>query len=435
MQTENNYSSADAKKTADVFYPDAFGSFRIKEYRIYFPGAMVAALGMWVQIVAQGWLIVNLTSSEFLIGLIAFCANLPFLLLSLPGGMLADRFEKRKVVMTSQCINAIFMALMGLLVATGKANIWLLMVWLLVVGSVGAISMPSQQSMLPEIVGRKNLMNAIALNSAQFNLTGVIGPTLGGFAVKYIGIAGAYFFNGLTLVVAMATLWAIRPRFASRNMSSIRSRDTASASLVYAARYVWADGRIRTIVVLAAVQTLFLQPYNTLLPVFAKDVLHMGASGYGLLLGAVGLGAFVGAMMLAFKGEITSKGKWLIVAQVASALGIMSFAVMRHLPLALVALFVAGWGIVTFLAMGNSLLQTVVPDELRGRVMSCWMLVVLGLTPFGSLYIGSLASAVGPVASLVICALVALVCAGGIIAKERELFRSNFSLTPQPARV
>ena len=433
MQTENNYSSVDAKKTADIFYPGAFGSFRIKEYRIYFPGAMIAALGMWVQIVAQGWLIVNLTSSEFLIGLVAFCANLPFLLLSLPGGMLADRFEKRKVVMTSQSINAIFMMLMGLLVVTGKANIWLLMVWLLVVGSVGAISMPSQQSMLPEIVGRKNLMNAIALNSAQFNLTGVIGPTLGGFAVKYIGIAGAYFFNGLTLVIAMVTLWAIRPQFASKALSSTRSRETAS--LAYAARYVWTDSRIRTIVVLAAIQTLFLQPYNTLLPVFAKDVLHMGASGYGLLLGAVGLGAFVGAMMLAFKGEITSKGKWLIVAQVTSALGIMSFAVMRYLPFALVALFVAGWGIVTFLAMGNSLLQTVVPDELRGRVMSCWMLVVLGLTPFGSLYIGSLASAVGPVASLVICALVALVCAGAIIAKERELFRSNFSLVAQPVRV
>ncbi len=404
------------------------GALQIPEFRSFFGGSIAASLGMWMQVVAQGWLVVTLTDSEFLIGLVSFCALIPFLLFSLLGGVLADRLNKRYVLMVAQLLSTGMTVCVGTLIVTGNIRLWHLMVGLFCTGSIAALSVPSLEAIVPEIVGKSNLLNGIALKSAQFYLAGVIGPTVGGFLIKYIGVAGGFYLNAASMLVMVTALLATRPRYAQ--LPAQADSENMIQSLTGALRYVWADRLLRTVLLLAGIQTLFLVPYATLLPVFAKRTLELGPSGYGLLLAAAGGGAFAGSLLLAHRGEIRDKTRWLLAGQVASVVALAIFAGSQWLLLSLVALFCAGLAMLVFLAMGNTTLQTLAPDSLRGRIMSVWMLVCLGLWPLGSLQIGAIASLTSPAMALFGAALVTLVCASLVVLRERSLLLG----LPQPER-
>jgi len=397
-----------------------FAALHNPDYRIFFGGSMVSNIGMWMQIVAQGWLVVTLTSSEFLVGLVSFCAMAPSLMFSLFGGVLADRVDKRRVLITAQLVSATLTTILATLIYTDRVELWHIMVISFGTGTVMAFSAPSWQAIVPEIVGRPLLLNAIALNSAQFNLTRVVGPSVGGILIRYIGVAGAYYLNALSYSGLLIAMIVIRPKHAPVRRSS--SPEGVFRSLGSAFRYSWNDRFIRVVLALAAVQTVFIFPYTTLLPIFAKYNLGLGASGYSFLLTAAGIGAFAGAMTLAFRGETFDRARILLYSQIVFALGVAGFALSSALPLSLVALFFIGWALVMFLATGNTLVQSTVPDELRGRVMSIWMIAGFGLMPLGSLQAGTIASLTSPTVALVGGAVVTLSATAVLVMKNWDLF-------------
>nr|MDQ3328161.1 MFS transporter [Chloroflexota bacterium] len=242
-----------------------FTALHNPDYRLFFGGAMVTNIGMWMQQVAQGWLVVSLTDSEFLVGLVAFCAMIPTLLLSLFGGVLADRLPKRRILLTSQILSVALIGSLATLISTGNIKLWHLMLISSGSGVVLALTAPSFQAIVPEIVGRPSLMNAIALNSAQFNLTRIIGPTVGGLIIKFLGVAAAYYFNAASYMVFFLAMLFIRPKHAAVRKQS--DPEGVFRSLGVALRYVRAHSVIRPVLLLAMVQTLLLFPYGTLLPV------------------------------------------------------------------------------------------------------------------------------------------------------------------------
>lgn len=409
-----------AERGREPYYPGAFGALRIRDYRLFFLGALTGNIGVWMQAVAQGWLVVSLTSSELYVGLVGFFAMIPSLLLSLVGGILADRLDRRKLLMTTQVISAVLVAVLAALVHTGRVQLWHIMAISFGTGTMIALNSSSWQAIVPDIVGRKNLLNAIALNSAQFNLTRTVGPTVAGLLIGYVGIAGAYYFNACAYLAFTAALWFIHPRYTSRRTTV--SDEGLLHSLKLAMQYVWSRSAIRMVMIMAAVQTVFLFPYSTLLPVFAKDVLGLDASGYGLLLAAAGVGAFTGAMMLAFRGESRNKFGLMLVSQFLLCAGVAVFGLSTWLPLSLLALALTGWSFVTFLATGNTLLQVSVPDELRGRVMSIWMLVGLGLMPIASLQAGAVAALTSPAVALASGAFITFVFTCVVALRQRHLY-------------
>ncbi len=411
-----------------------FTALHNPDYRMFFGGAMVTNIGMWMQQVAQGWLVVSLTDSEFLVGLVAFCAMIPTLFLSLFGGVLADRLPKKRVLLVSQVISVALIGSLAVLIHTGRIELWHLMLISAGSGTVLALTAPSFQAIVPEIVGRPNLMNAIALNSAQFNLTRIIGPTVGGLMIKFLGVAAAYYFNAASYLVFFLAMLFIRPKHAAVRKQS--SPEGVVRSLGVAISYVRAHAVIRPVLLLAMVQTIFLFPYGTLLPVFAKNVLGLEASGFSLLLVSAGVGALLASLMLARRRDSVQTGvRWMLWAQVGFALAATLFASSRYLPLSMLALAFIGWSLVTFMATGNTVVQALVPDEIRGRVMSVWMLVGLGFIPLGSLQAGAVASLVSPSFALIYGAAATLIISGIILRRNRALLeaeRASFIVEPVP---
>lgn len=422
---EDSYDdSAGAEVAGDVGRDSAtglqgmFAALYERDFLLFYLGAMSSNIGMWMRTVAQGWLVVTLTNSAFQLGLVNFFSFIPTLLFSPLGGVLADRYNNRKILMASQIGSTVATAVLATLIVTGKVLIWEVMLIAFLNGFFQSLSMPSFQVIVPELVGRKNLLNAIALNSARFNLTRAIGPTIGGVVIKFINIAGAYYCNALTYFIFFVTLLFVRPKYAARKMSS--KREGALASLISASGYIWRHDTIRPVMLIAGVQTFFIAPYTALMPAFAKNILHMGASGYGLLLAAVGLGAFVSALVLAYQGNVWQRGKMMAAAQVVFAAGIVVFAVSTSVIISVAALLFVGWALVAFLTTGNTMLQTIVPTELRGRVMSFWMLITFGLVPLGSLLAGAIAEAAGPVWTLVAGAAITLLVSGVIVLRDHD---------------
>ena len=393
---------------------------------------MVSNIGMWMQQVAQGWLIVTLTSSEFLIGLVGFCAMAPNLFLALLGGVVADRRDKRTVLIVAQILNTLLIAALGVLIWTETVELWHVMALSAGMGTVMALTAPSWQSLVPELIGKQNMMNAVAINSAQFNLTRVVGPSIGGFMIRAVGVAGCYFANALTNLVFLAALLFIKPKYAPTKKAV--PTESLMTSMKAAVKYAWDHPVLRTILGLAVVQTVFLFPYATLLPVFAKDVLGMDAGGFSLLLSAGGVGALAGALMLAFRSKhVKSKGRLMLLCQVIFGIGVTVFAFSSWLPLSLAALFFIGWALVSFLATGNTIVQTIVPDALRGRVMSIWMLAGFGLMPIGSLQVGTVASLTSPTTALVAGAVITLAYTAWVALRQWDLFKPGAGLSHEQA--
>lgn len=357
-----------------------------------------------MQSTAQGWLVYSLTKSPFYLGLVATAASLPVLFFTLIGGVVADRLMKRKLLVITQTLSMLPALALAILIDLKLVTVWQIMVFATLLGTVNAFDVPARQSFLVEMVEKGRLLNAIALNSAAFNGARIIGPFFAGITIASIGVAACFYVNAVSFIAAIIALLMIKTRSDAVKRLSLKKQSRGGGGsrlsilmqeLLEGLSFVKGEESVFRILLLVAMFSLIGIPYVTLLPVFAEDILDVGPRGLGILAGASGIGALTAALLIAFKGEIEKKGHLMSVAGLAFGAALLFFSLSKSYLASAIALVCAGWGMVSFLAVANSFIQLRTPDVLRGRVMSVYAFVFLGIAPIGNVLMGSLAHAVG----------------------------------------
>jgi len=390
-----------------------FGSLRHRNFRLFFIGQSISLIGTWAQTVAQGWLVLELTNSPFYVGLVSALGSLPILLVSLPAGVFADRVNKHGLVVLTQTLSLLQTLTMAILVVTHRITLGEVAAIAAFFGVVRAFDTPTRQAFIVELVGKEDLVNAIALNSSAFNAARVVGPSIAGVLIGAVGLAWCYFLDAASYVAVIVGLLMMRlPRFEPPAPTH------AWGQFREGARFVRRDRRVLALVAMMAVISIFGFPYLIMMPVFARDVLKVGATGLGVLMAAVGVGAVVAALGLAAYGPHIRKGRLLLWTGPILGLAIAAFAVAPWFPLALAILPVSGGAMILNTAVTNTLLQTIVPDELRGRVMGFYTFVFMGMAPFGAYQIGWTAEHFGAPAA---AAAGGLICAAAAFLLWRRV--------------
>jgi MFS family permease len=395
-----------------LWIPASFRALRNADYRIFWGSVFTSNIGSWIQTIAQGYLVLQLTNSPFMVGLVSFATSLPVLLFSLIGGVVADRRDKRRLLIMTQSLLLTVTMMMALLTLTGLINIWLIIGLSALIGTTNAFNMPAYQSILIDIVGRKDLLNAVALNSAQFNMSRIIGPSLVAPLVALAGFAGCFFINSLSFLAVIIALLTIK---IVNSNAGRKATGSGIQNLKDGLAYLRSRPDLMMLIAMAATLTIFAFPYSILMPVMARDVLHVGLPGQGELMAVMGVGATIGALTLAAKSDYPHKGRLIIIGFFTFAVALLVFALSTNFYVSLVAMIFLGAGMITFMASGNTILQANVPSHMRGRVLSVWMLCNMGLVPFGSMQAGTIAEHLGAPFALsvgaIVCALVVVAVA------------------------
>ncbi len=344
-----------------------------------------------MQLVAQGWLVLTLTDSPFYVGLVSALGSLGVLVLTLYAGVVADRSDKRRVVIVTQTLAMLQAFALAALVWTGAVAVAHVLALAALLGIVNAFDIPTRQAFVVEMVGKDDLMNAIALNSAVFNASRVLGPTVAGLLIGSLGIAACFFVNGVSYLAVIAGLLAMRlvPRPPAPAAASAWHGFREALALLRS------DARAAALMVLTALLSVFGFPFLVLMPVFARDVLGTGATGYGVLVAAVGIGALAGALGIALASRRVAKGPMQLAGAAALGLLLVAFALSRSFPLSVALLALAGCAMIVNNALTNTLLQTLVPDDLRGRLMAFYAFTFIGMSPLGAFQAGALAERFG----------------------------------------
>ncbi len=391
-----------------------FRALSHRNYRLFWIGAFLSNVGTWMQAVAQGWLVLELTDSPFWLGLDAFVATAPGFFLTLLGGVFADLIDRRRLLLYTQVAAGIAAFALAMLVATNLVNRWMVLGFSFVTGCCMALASPSFLAMTYDLVGREDLANAIAMNSTQFQLSRVVGPALAGVAFRVFGLAGCFFANAVSFVAVVTALSMVK---SEKNYStvtpahSVRDRRALWRDLIEGFRYVRNRPRVRSLLMLSAVNSLFGAPYFTLVPVYARDIFRLGETGLALMMGTAGAGAFAGALLVAYLGDFRRKG-WLVLGgAVFFGICITNFALLTRLGFSLTFLFGLGFALVVSVATTNTLLQKLVTDQMRGRVMSMFILSFMGTMPIGNIVAGAVSNRFGPQRTLAIGGLVITVFA------------------------
>lgn len=384
--------------------PQTFLALRHRNFRLYWVGGLVSLIGTWMQIVAQGWLVYKLTGSSALLGLVTFVGSMPTFIISVPAGVWVDLYPKRTILLVTQTLSMVLAFALAGLVMTNTVAVWHILVLSALQGVVNAIDAPARHTIVPELTTRDEMMNAIALNTIAFNGARVIGPAVAGILVGITGEGLAFFINGVSFMAVIIALIMIH--LPARTTATARPPlwQTAAEGL----NYIRVHPTILALISMMAVTSLFGLSYNTLMPVLAGEVLGVGATGYGLMMSAIGVGAVLGGFSLATLGNFRAKGALLTTGSLLFPFTLFIIAGSQWIPLVVVALLVAGWASVSHAVLTNALLQSSVPDELRGRVMSIYQLVFFGFFPLGSLWAGYLAEHVGAPAAIAIGAVISL---------------------------
>ncbi|HET6854168.1 MAG TPA: MFS transporter [Pyrinomonadaceae bacterium] len=401
------------------------GMFRAlshRDFRLFLAGAFLSNIGTWMQAVAQGWLVLYLTNSPFWLGLDAFMATSPAFVFTLLGGVFADLIDRRRLLIITQ-IGAGLAALgLATLVATNVVNRWMVLGFSFMTGCCMALASPSYLAMTYDLVGREDLANAIAMNSTQFQLSRVVGPALAGVAFRVFGLAGCFFANGLSFIAVVASLWRVRPQHNSNVPThSVKDRGALWRDLVEGFRYVRNRPRVSSLLLLAAVNSLFGAPYFSMVPIYARDIFHLGETGLALMMGTAGGGAFMGALLVAYLGDFKRKGWFVLGGAMIFGLCIMGFALSSRLALSLLSLFGLGFALVLSVALTNTLLQKLVTDQMRGRVMSMFILSFMGTMPIGSILAGTASNHFGPQRTLATGGLIVTTVAAGVSIFNKRL--------------
>lgn len=375
-----------------------FDSLKEPSYRWLWLGMLGSFAGMQMQMLARGWLVVDkLDGSALDLGIVTSSNGLPLLVLSLFGGVISDRFPKRNLLIITQSCNGLIALLVAILIVTDRVQIWHMIVAAILTGTVFAFNMPGRQSLIPELVSKDKLSNAVALNSAGMNLNRIIAPGVAGILVAFIGLGGVYFMIVACYAFAAFTMLLVRPIRPPAPPRTASILHDLKAGL----RYARNDPRISTLLLLALVPLLFAHPYQALLPVFAKSVLNIESDGLGFLMGAVGVGAVSGTLVLASLSGARNKGLKMIALLVVFGLALVLFAQSGSFYLSLPALFLVGVGSMGYNALNHTLLLTTSTPEMRGRVTSIYMMS-FGLMPLGVFPMTAAADAIGPPNALTI---------------------------------
>lgn len=382
-----------------------FSALYVRDFRLFWLSQIISLSGTWMHSVAQSWLVYSLTKSPLYLGIVASLSSLPILLFTLFGGMVADTYPKRNVLIVTQALSMVPALVVAVLTDLGLITVWYVCMTAAFLGTVNAFDVPTRQSFIGEVVEKQDITSAIALNSVAFNGARIAGPVIAGLVIASSGIPACFYLNAFSFLPVLLALWKMK---AGRRAE--RTEGSFLTGLGDGWRFIRRERTVFSIMGWIALFSLFGIPYVTLLPVLAEEVLHSGVKGLSLLMASAGVGSLSGALMIAFAGELKGERTMIPLSGIVFSCAILALSLSRIFSLSAVLLFFAGWGIVTFLAGSNSFIQRAVPDALRGRVMSAYTLVFLGLAPLGNSLIGVTADSVGTVASL---ELFAVFCIGG----------------------
>ena len=360
-----------------------FKAFQYRDFRLMWIGACTSSIGTWMQIVAQGWLIYRLSHSAFLLALDQFLGGIPIFLLSLLGGVIADRMERRRILLGSQYIQLASAGLLTILVATGTVRVWEILCLSLVSGFAQAFGGPAYQALIPGLVEREDMPNAIALNSIQFNLAVTVGPALGGITLARLGEKWCFGLNALSFLAPIIALSMISTRFLPQ-----KTTDSMLSSFKQGIRFVKQQGSMEALILLAFCMTALSMPLRTYFPVFVKDIFHRGPETYGQLLSVMGIGSICGSLAIASLGNFRHKGRVAVIMLICLGLGISGFALSKSLAVSYVVVLLVGFAMMAVFATVNSLVQLITTDEMRGRVMSVYNFAFRGGMPMGNLLSG-----------------------------------------------
>jgi MFS family permease len=369
----------------------ALRALRHRNYRLFFAGQLISLIGTWMQMTAQPWLVYRLTGSSLLLGTVGFASQIPVFLLATLGGNLADRYNRRRVVIATQTASMILAFILSILTLTGAIRAWHIIVLSTLLGIVNAFDMPGRQAFIVELVDKDDLMNAIALNSSIFNGARVLGPAVAGMLIAGIGEGWCFFANGVSFIAVIIGLLMmdLKPRAAVAHKSS------GVSDVLEGFRYVRRTRPVRAVLLLLGLISIAGMPYTVLMPIFADRILHGGARGMGILTGTAGLGALAGAMFLAAQSGTHRLGKLVAYTCAGFGVSLILFAFSRNFWLSALFLFPVGFSFMTQMASTNTLIQTMVPDHLRGRVMAVHVMTFMGMGPFGSIMAGAVAHRLG----------------------------------------
>ncbi len=383
--------------------PQGLSALRHRNFRLFLGGQAVSLVGTWMQQVGQAWLVLELTRDPIALGVVAAAQFTPVLFLGLFGGLVADAVSKRGALVVTSVAAATLAVILGVLVVSGQVQVWHVFALALGLGVVNAFDMPIRQSFVVEMVGRSDIANAVALNSAVFNLTRIIGPAIAGITIALINLQPLFFVNAASYLAVIASLMLMRPeelRAPSARAVVQRNARSVVDALVEGLRYTRSEPRIFLAIAVLGVVSTFALNFQVMIPLVARDVLGGNADTYGFLMSAAGVGSLVSALSIAF-GRKPTMGRLLLGAAVVG-LSMAGLGLSSSFPLSLGLMFMAGWGMISMAATTNTIIQLTVPDVLRGRVMSVFTTVFAGSTPFGGIFSGVLAAFGGAPAALVV---------------------------------
>jgi MFS family permease len=385
-------------------WPESLRALRHRNYQLFFSGQLISLIGTWMDQVAESWLVYRLTGSALLLGTVAFASQIPVFLLAPIGGALADRYDRRKILIATQSAMMFLTFVLAWVTLSHRVKIWQVVTLAALTGVVNAIDLPARQSFVVDMVSRADLVNAIALNSSMFNGARVVGPALAGIVVAAIGEGWCFFANGvsfLAVIAGLAMMKMNRPRLAIEG--------SPLENIIEGFKFVGQSGPVRALMILLGLVSFTAMPYAVLMPLFADKILHGGAQALGLLMGCSGIGALGGALTLAMRKSLKGLSLWVAVSCAGFGVALLVFSFSRTLWLSAALLVPTGFCMMIQMASSNTLIQSMVPDRLRGRVMSVYAMTFMGMAPMGALLAGSLAHRLGAPMTVALGGVVAIV--------------------------
>jgi len=386
-----------AKTSGAVMLPgrsrlhDTIRSLKHRNFQLFFSGQLISLVGTWMQTIAQSWLVYRMTGSSLLLGFVGFAGQIPVFWFAPLGGLVADRLNRRKIVIATQTASMILAFILAFLTLTKRVTVWEVIVLASLMGIVNAFDIPTRQAFLVEMVGREDLMNAIALNSSMFNGARIIGPAIAGILVASIGEGWCFFANAVSYIAVIVGLFLMRisHRQAEREVAS------ALEHIAEGFRFVRNTAPIRAVLLLLGLVSVLAMPYSVLMPIFAAQVLHGNARTLGVLMGATGIGALGGALTLASRTQVHGLGRWVWIACASFGTFLILFSFSRWYVLSVLLLVPVGFSMMTQMTACNTLVQSMVPDRFRGRTMAVYSMMFMGMAPLGALLSGAVADRIG----------------------------------------
>ncbi len=369
---------------------NVFRALKHRNFQLFISGQLVSLTGTWMQMVAQSWLVYRLTGSVVLLGLIGFASQFPVFLMAPLGGVVADRHDRRRILITTQTLSMTVAFVLAGLTISGAVQVWHLFVIAGCFGTINAFDIPGRQAFVPDMVGRVDLINAIALNSSMFNGARIVGPAVAGVLVAIIGEGWCFFANAASFIAVIAGLLCMRLPPVVRRRSG-----TALHNIVEGFRFTSRTAPIRELLLLLGMMSLLGMPYAVLMPIFAEQILGGDSATLGYLMGASGVGALLGALVLAAREEVFGLGRWVAIAAAGFGVSLILFSQSERFWLSILLLVPVGFTMMIQMAASNTLIQAMVPNEMRGRVMSVYSMTFMGMAPIGSLLSGFVAGVAG----------------------------------------